>query len=146
MVAHFDGTATWVDFDAQAYASGLGELEDLILNARAHDLVSAVFERLEKDQSDYDGGKAELRQALVRLFGDRRGLRIEKKAGFWQAIQLPPEAARPYRLVAEGSSLVQRCEHLNAALREAAKLAQRMKADVNIYEGERLVKTIKGPV
>ena len=31
------------------------------------------------------------------------------------------------------------------ALREAEKLAKRMKADVHIYDGERLVKTINAP-
>jgi hypothetical protein len=57
---------------------------------------------------------------------------------------MPPEPARPYRLEVPNTSLVQRCEHLTVAVREAEKLAQRMKADVLIYEGERLVRTIKG--
>ena len=56
-----------------------------------------------------------------------------------------PEPSRPYRLEIPGTTLIQRCEHFAVALREAEKLAQRMKADVNIYEGERLVKTIKAP-
>jgi hypothetical protein len=55
------------------------------------------------------------------------------------------QPARPYRLEVPGASLVQRCEHLTVALREAEKLAQRMKADVHIYQGEQLVKTIKAP-
>ena len=55
------------------------------------------------------------------------------------------EAARPYRVVVPGTSLVLRCEVLTIAVREAEKLAQRMKADVHIYQGEQLVKTINAP-
>jgi hypothetical protein len=50
---------------------------------------------------------------------------------------------RPYRLEVPATSLVQRCEHLTVAVREAEKLAQRLRADVLVYEGERLVETIK---
>jgi hypothetical protein len=44
-----------------------------------------------------------------------------------------------------GTSFVQRCEHLAIAMREAEKLAQRLRVDVRVYGGERLVKTIKLP-
>ena len=53
-----------------------------------------------------------------------------------------PKPARPFRLEVPGTSFVQRCEQLTVALREAEKLALRMKTDVHIYEGERLVKTV----
>jgi hypothetical protein len=38
-----------------------------------------------------------------------------------------------------------RCEVLAVALREAEKLAHRPKADVRVYHGEQLVKTVKAP-
>ena len=47
------------------------------------------------------------------------------------------QPARPYRLEVPGTSLVQRCEHLTVAAREGETLAQRMKAEVRIYEGEK---------
>jgi hypothetical protein len=56
-----------------------------------------------------------------------------------------PKPARPYRVEVPGTCLVIRCGVFTIAMREAEKLAQQMKADVHIYEGERLVKTIKAP-
>ena len=43
-----------------------------------------------------------------------------------------PEPVRPYRLEVPGTSLVQQCEHLTVALREAEKLAQRLRVDVRV--------------
>ena len=53
------------------------------------------------------------------------------------------EPPRPYRVVVDGISLNVNCEVLTVAVREAEKLAQRMKADVHIYKGAELVRTVK---
>ena len=59
--------------------------------------------------------------------------------------RLCPSLARPYRVEVPGTSLVIRCEVFAIAMREAEQLAKRMKVDVHIYEGERLLRTIKAP-
>jgi len=50
---------------------------------------------------------------------------------------------RPYPAEVSRTSVTVRFESLAVALREAEKLATRMNADVHVYDGDRLAKTIK---
>ena len=52
---------------------------------------------------------------------------------------------RPFRVEVLGTSISIRCEALAIALREAERLAVRMKSEVRVYDGSRLVQTVRPP-
>ena len=54
-----------------------------------------------------------------------------------------PEPARPYRVEADGGSLVVRCEVLTVALREGEKMVRMTQADVHVYHREQFLQTIR---
>jgi len=55
------------------------------------------------------------------------------------------EPVQPYRVVVQGTTQHVNCKFLLDAILEAVKLAERMNADVHIYQGLELLQTVKAP-